>query len=346
MKFNAEQIAAMLGGSVEGCKMTEVWTLCKIEEGVQGGMSFLANPKYTHHIYTTQASVVIVHNDFQPEQPVSATLVRVADPYMAFAALLKKYNEMQLDKHGVDSLACIAPTATLGENCYVGPLAVIGENVRIGNNVKIYPHTYVGDNSTIGDNTTLFAGVRIYPHITIGARCILHSGAVVGADGFGFAPAADGSYEKIAQIGNVIVEDDVEIGANTCIDRATMGSTIIRRGVKLDNLCQIAHNVVVGESTAMASQSGIAGSGKVGSHCIIAGQVGIVGHIEVGNHVTIAAQSGVTRSIRDNMVVLGTPAMEASKQRKNYVYTRNLDQLNKRVDELEKQLAALSKNNV
>lgn len=344
MKFNAEQIANMLGGTVEGNKQAEVWTLCKIEEGEPGGLSFLANPKYTHYIYNTQASVVIVRTDFQPEQPVSATMIRVADPYMAFAMLLKKYNEMQLDKRGIDSMACIAPSAKLGENCYVGPLAVIGENVKIGNNVKIYPHTYVGDNSVIGDNTTLFSGVRIYQHIVIGARCILHSGAVIGADGFGFAPTADGSYEKIDQIGNVVIEDDVEIGANTCVDRATMGSTIIHKGVKLDNLCQIAHNVVVGESTAMASQSGIAGSGKVGSHCIIAGQVGIVGHIEVGNHVTIAAQSGVTRSFSDNMVLLGSPATDANKQRKTYIYTRNLEQLNKRVEELEKKLAALTEN--
>jgi UDP-3-O-[3-hydroxymyristoyl] glucosamine N-acyltransferase len=195
MKFNAEQIANMLGGTVEGNKQAEVWTLCKIEEGEPGGLSFLANPKYTHYIYNTQASVVIVRTDFQPEQPVSATMIRVADPYMAFAMLLKKYNEIQLDKRGINSMACIAPSAKLGENCYVGPLAVIGENVKIGNNVKIYPHTYVGDNSVIGDNTTLFSGVRIYQHIVIGARCILHSGAVIGADGFGFAPTADGSYE-------------------------------------------------------------------------------------------------------------------------------------------------------
>ena len=248
---------------------------------------------------------------------------------------------MQLDKKGVDPLAFISPSATIGKDCYIGPFAFIGENVRIGDGAKIYPQTYVGDNSQIGDQTTLFAGVRIYQNIVVGSRCILHSGVVVGADGFGFAPTADGSYQKIDQIGNVVIEDDVEIGANTTIDRATLGSTIVHRGVKLDNLCQIAHNVVVGENTVMASQSGIAGSGKVGSHCVIAGQVGIVGHIEVGNNVTIAAQSGVTRSFPDNVTILGSPATDAIKQRKTYVFERNLDQLYKRVDELEKKLAKL-----
>jgi UDP-3-O-[3-hydroxymyristoyl] glucosamine N-acyltransferase len=243
---------------------------------------------------------------------------------------------MQLDKKGIDPLAFISPTATIGENCYIGPFAFIGENAKIGNNSKIYPQTYIGDNSVVGDNTTLFSGVKVYQNIQIGSRCILHSGVVVGGDGFGFAPTPDGSYQKIDQIGNVVIEDDVEIGANTTIDRATLGSTVIHKGVKLDNLCQIAHNVTVGSNTVMASQSGIAGSGKIGSNCIIAGQVGIVGHIEIGNHVTIAAQSGVTRNYPDNVTILGTPATDAIKQRKNYVYQRNLEQLYKRVDELEK----------
>ena len=341
MKFNIKQIAAILNGTIEGDDRVEVWKLCKIEEGEPGGLSFLANTKYTNYIYETQASAVIVSNDFVPEHPLQTTLLRVADPYLAFATLLKTYNEMQLDKKGVDKLAYIAPTATIGENCYIGPFAFIGENVKLGDNVKIYPQTYVGDNSTVGDNTTLFAGVRVYHNIVIGARCTLHSGAVVGADGFGFAPTADGSYQKIDQIGNVVIEDDVEIGANTTVDRATLGSTIIHRGVKLDNLCQIAHNVQVGQNTVMASQSGIAGSGKVGSHCVIAGQVGIVGHIEVGSNVTIAAQSGVTRNFPDNVTILGSPATDAVKQRKTYVFERNLDQLYKRVDMLEKQLKEL-----
>ena len=344
MKFNIKQIAAILNGTIEGNDNIEVWKLCKIEEGEPGGLSFLANSKYTNYIYDTKASAVIVSDAFVPEHPLQTTLLRVADPYLAFATLLKTYNEMQLDKKGVDKLAYIAPSATIGEGCYIGPFAYIGENAHIGNNVKIYPQTYVGDNSTIGDNSTLFAGVRVYHNIVIGSRCILHSGVVVGADGFGFAPTADGSYQKIDQIGNVVIEDDVEIGANTTVDRATLGSTIIHRGVKLDNLCQVAHNVVVGESTVMASQSGIAGSGKVGSHCVIAGQVGIVGHIEIGNHVTIAAQSGVTRNFPDNVTILGSPAMDAIKQRKTYVYERNLEQLYKRVEQLEKQLKEVKGN--
>lgn len=341
MKFLTSQIAAMLSGTVEGNPNAEVWTLCKIEEGIPGGLSFLANAKYSNYIYSTKATAVIVSNSFVPEHPVPATLIRVDDPYLAFASLLKKYNEMQLDKKGVDPQAFISPSASIGKDCYIGPFAFVGENARIGDGVKIYPQTYVGDNSQVGDNTTLFAGVRVYQNCVIGSRCILHSGAVVGADGFGFAPTADGSYQKIDQIGNVVIEDDVEIGANTTIDRATLGSTVIHKGVKLDNLCQIAHNVVVGSNTVMASQSGIAGSGKVGSHCVIAGQVGIVGHIEVGNNVTIAAQSGVTRSFPDNVTILGSPATDAVKQRKTYVFERNLDKLFQRVDELEKKLAKL-----
>jgi UDP-3-O-[3-hydroxymyristoyl] glucosamine N-acyltransferase len=341
MKFTTNQIAALLNGKVEGDGNAEVWKLCKIEEGEPGGLSFLANSKYTNYIYDTSATAVIVSVDFVPEHPVKATLIRVSDPYLSFAMLLKKYNEMQLDKKGVDKLAYIAPSAVIGKDCYIGPFAFIGENAHIGDGAKIYPQTYVGDNTIIGNNTTLFAGVRIYQNIVVGARCILHSGVVVGADGFGFAPTADGSYQKIDQIGNVIIEDDVEIGANTTVDRATMGSTIIHKGVKLDNLCQIAHNVVVGESTVMASQSGIAGSSKVGGHCVIAGQVGIVGHLEIGNNVTIAAQSGVTRNFPDNVTILGTPATDAVKQRKTYIYERNLDQLYKRVDELEKKIKSL-----
>lgn len=338
MKFNIKQIASLLGGTIEGDDNLEIWKLCKIEEGETGGLSFLANAKYTNYIYETNASAVIVSNDFVPEHPVKTTLLRVADPYLAFANLLKAYNEIQLNKKGVDPLAFVSPSATIGKDCYIGPFAFIGENAKIGDNAKIYPHTYVGDNVQVGDNTTLFAGVRLYHSVVVGSRCILHAGAVIGADGFGFAPTADGSYQKIDQIGNVVIEDDVEIGANTTIDRATLGSTVIHKGVKIDNLCQIAHNVVVGQNTAMASQSGIAGSGKVGKHCIIAGQVGIVGHIEVGDNVTIAAQSGVTRSFPSNVTILGSPATDANKQRKTYIYERNLEQLYKRVDELEKKL--------
>lgn len=343
MKFVANQIAQLLGGTVDGDANVEVWKLCKIEEGEPGGISFLANMKYTHYIYNTHASIVIVKSDFQPEQPVSATLVRVAEPYLAFASLLKTYNEMQLNKSGISQQSFIATSATVGDNCYVGAFAFIGENVKIGRNVKIYPQVYVGDNCIIGDDTTLFSGVKVYCNNVIGSRCILHSGCVLGADGFGFAPKADGTWDKIDQIGNVVVEDDVEIGANTCLDRATMGSTIIHRDAKIDNLCQIAHNVVVGANTAIASQSGIAGSGKIGSNCILAGQVGIVGHIEVGDHVTIAAQSGVTNNVESNQVLLGSPAVEAHRQRRNYVLMRNLDKMAKRISELEKIVEELKK---
>ena len=338
MKFTTSQIADIIGGRVEGDPQAQVSQLCKIEEGEAGGLSFLANSKYTNYIYETKATAVIVSEAFEPEHPVAATMIRVADPYLAFATLLKKYNEFQLDKKGVDSLAYISPSAKVGKDCYVGAFAYIGDNVVLGDGAKIYPQTYVGDNSRVGEGTTLFAGVRLYHNSVVGKRCILHSGVVVGADGFGFAPMPDGSYQKIDQIGNVVIEDDVEVGANTTIDRATMGSTIIHKGVKLDNLCQIAHNVVVGENTAMASQSGIAGSGKVGSHCIIAGQVGIVGHIEIGNNVTIAAQSGVTRNFPDNVTILGSPATDAIKQRKTYVYERNLESLFKRVEQLERKV--------
>ncbi len=343
MKFEASQIAQLLGGTVDGDATAQVWKLCKIEEGEPGGISFLANPKYTHYIYDTKASIVIVKDDFQPEHPVSATLVRVADPYLSFAALLKAYNSIQLNKVGVSSLSFVSPSATVGENCYIGEFAFIGENVKIGNNVKIYPLVYVGDNSVVEEGTTLFAGVKLYHNTLVGKRCIVHAGAVLGADGFGFAPNPDGSWNKIDQIGNVVVEDDVEIGANTCIDRSTMGSTIIRCDAKIDNLCQIAHNVVVGNHTAMASQCGIAGSSKVGSNCILAGQVGIVGHIEVGDRVVVAAQSGVTNNVESDQKILGSPAIDAGHQRRNYVLLRNLDKMAKRLNELEKTVKELQK---
>lgn len=338
MKFTAQQIAAMLGGTIEGNPEIEVWQLCKIEEGEEGGISFLANPKYTHYIYESKSSIIIVANDFVPEHPISATLIRVENPYLSFASLLKAYNEMQLNKKGISEQAFISPSSTMGEDCYLGAFAFIGENVKIGKNVKIYPQCYIGDNCVIGDNTTLFAGVKLYCYSMIGQNCIIHAGAVIGADGFGFAPKADGSYDKIDQIGNVVIEDNVEIGANTCVDRATMGSTIVHKGTKLDNLCQIAHNCVVGSNTVMASQSGMAGSSKIGNNCVVAGQVGIVGHIEVGDRVTIAAQSGVTRSMKGDQIILGSPAIEASQQKRNYIYLRNIEKLAKRVDELERKL--------
>lgn len=344
MKFEAKLIAQMLGGTVEGNPQVEVSKLCKIEEGEAGGLSFLANPKYTHFIYETKASIVIVNKDFAPEYPVQATLIRVENAYLAFAQLLNIYNEMQLNKTGISDKAFIHPSATIGENCYVGEFAYIGENAKIGSNTKIYPQVYVGDNTQIGDKTTLFAGVKVYNNNVVGNFCTIHAGVVIGADGFGFAPKGDGTgYDKVSQIGNVVIEDNVEIGANTCIDRATLGSTIVKKGVKLDNLCQIAHNVVVGENTVMASQCGVAGSSKVGKNCVIAGQVGIVGHIEVGDGVTIAAQSGVTRAVKGGSTMLGTPALDARKMKKVYVYERNLENMAKRIEELERKLKELER---
>lgn len=338
MNYDAKQIAKMLKGTIEGNTNPTVWKLCKIEEGCEGGITFLANPKYTHYAYDTKSSIILVKKDFVPEKPISATMIRVDNPYISMAQLLRVFNEANCPGKGKSRKCSIGKKSKLGKNCYVGEFAVIGKNVKIGNNVQIYPQVYVGDNVTIGDDTILYAGVKIYRECQVGNRCIVHAGAVIGADGFGFAPQEDGTYSKIDQIGNVVIEDDVEIGANSTIDRATMGSTIVQRGVKIDNLCQIAHNVVVGHDTAMASQSGIAGSTKVGSNCVFAGQVGIVGHIEVGDHVIVAAQSGVTRNVAANSTMLGSPAMDASKQRKVYVLTRNIESLANRISELEKKL--------
>lgn len=337
-QFDAKQIARIIKGTVEGDQNPIVWKLCKIEEGEPGGITFLANPKYTHYIYETRASIVLVRKDFVPEQPIAATLIRVENPYISIAQLLKTFNQINQPPKGRSWRSSISRKARLGKGCYVGPYAVISKGCSIGNNVKIYPHVFLGNNVQIGDNTILYSGVKIYSECQIGNSCILHSGVVVGADGFGFAPKEDGTYAKIDQIGNVVIEDNVEIGANTCVDRATMGSTIVRQGTKLDNLCQIAHNVVVGHDTVMASQSGIAGSSKVGSNCVIAGQVGIVGHIEVGDHVTVAAQSGVTRNVAAGTAQLGTPAMDARKQKKVYVHLRNIETLVHRIESLEKRM--------
>lgn len=334
--FDAKQIARIIKGDVQGDTNPQVWKLCKIEEGEPGGISFLANPKYTHYIYETKASVVLVRRDFVAEHPIEATLIRVDNPYMAMAQLLRTFNEANQPGKGRSRKASVSRKTRLGKDCYIGDFAVISKGCTIGNNVKIYPQVYLGNNVSIGDNTILYPGVKIYSDCVIGADCILHAGVVIGADGFGFAPREDGSYSKIDQIGNVVIEDNVEIGANTCVDRATMGSTIIHKGVKLDNLIQIAHNVVVDHDTVMAAQVGVAGSSKVGSNCIIAGQVGIVGHIEVGDHVTIGAQSGVTSNVASNQTVLGSPAVDARKQRKVLVLLRNIESLAQRITNLEK----------
>lgn len=341
MIFKAKEIAQLLNGIVEGDENAAVSQLAKIEEGVPGSLSFLSNPKYTPHIYQSQASIVIVAKSFIPEHPVKPTLIRVEDPYIAFAKLLELYNQIKLNKTGISEQAYISPSAKVGKDVYIGPFAFVGDNAQVGDNSKIYPQCYVGDNTKIGSNTTLFAGVKIYSDNVIGNHCTLHAGVVIGADGFGFAPQADNNYMKIAQIGNVIIEDHVEIGANTTIDRATLGSTIIRKGVKLDNLIQIAHNVEIGENTVMAAQSGVAGSGKVGRNCMIAAQVGIVGHITVGDNVKIAGQSGVSSSIKDDSTVFGSPAFDAAKYKKAYIHFRNLQKIVDKVDELEKKLKAL-----
>lgn len=316
----------------------EVYKLSKIEEGTEGSISFLANPKYKHFIYTTQASIVIVGKDFEPENTLTSTLVKVDDPYTAFSKLLAFYNEIKLNKSGIEQPSLIASTAKVGENVYIGAFAYIGENVVLGNNVKIYPNTYIGDNSVIGDNTTIFSGCKIYSETVIGKNCTLHSGVVLGADGFGFAPNEIGVYSKVPQIGNVILEDNVDIGANSTVDRATLGSTIIRQGVKLDNQIQIAHNVEIGKNTVIAAQTGVAGSTKIGENGMIGGQVGIVGHLTIGNRVRIQAQTGVGRNLKDDEVIQGSPALGYAEYNKAYVVFRKLPNLLKRIEELEKKL--------
>lgn len=342
MIFKAKDIAEILGGKIEGDENVTVNKLAKIEEGTPGSLSFLANPKYKPHIYNSEASIVIVGDDFIAEKAVKPTLIRVSDAYGAFAQLLEVYNQIKLHKKGISKNASIADSARIGKDVYIGSQAVIGEHVVVGDNAKIYPQSYIGDNTTIGSDTTLFAGVKIYSDNTIGSHCVFHSGVVIGADGFGFAPQADNNYKKIAQIGNVIIEDHVEIGANTTIDRATLGSTIIRKGVKLDNLIQIAHNVEIGENTVIAAQSGVAGSTKIGKNCLIAAQVGIIGHISIGDNVKIAAQSGISNSVKEDAILFGSPAIDASSYKRSYVHFRNLSKIVDRINTLEKKLEGKS----
>jgi UDP-3-O-[3-hydroxymyristoyl] glucosamine N-acyltransferase len=342
MEFTAKMIADFLKGRVEGNPDVKVSNISKIEEGTPGTITFLANPKYEKYIYDTEASIVIVNDSFVPERPVKTTLVRVPDAYQALASLLELQSKMKPQKSGVDSLAFVHPSARIGENVYIGPFAVISENVKIGNNTKIYPQVFIGDNSTVKENTTIYPGVRVYNDCHIGSDCIIHAGVVIGSDGFGFAPQEGSDYKKIPQVGNVIIEDHVEIGANTAIDRATMGSTIIRRGVKLDNLIQIAHNVEVGENTVMAGQSGIAGSTKVGKNVMIGGQVGIIGHITVADKVKIAAQSGITLPIKtEGDIVQGSPSFGFAKYQRCYVLFRKLPDIYDQINELERQVKEL-----
>jgi len=335
MEFTAQQIASYLGGEVDGNPDISVNTFSKIEEATTGSLTFLANPAYTPWIYKTGASIVLVSRDFIPESPLSCTLIRVENPYFALANLLNLYQQNQPQKKGISEKASIDPGAALGKDCYIGEFTVVSSGAKVGNNVKIYPQCYVGDNVAIGDNTVLYAGVKIYDSCRIGNDCTIHSGSVIGADGFGFAPQTDNDYMKVAQIGNVVIEDKVEIGANTTIDRATMGSTVIKRGVKLDNLIQVAHNVVIGENTVIAAQSGVAGSTRVGRNCMIGGQVGISGHLTIGDDVKAAAQTGISSSVRPGKTVMGAPAFEHDKYVKAYIHFRNLEKLVKRIEDLE-----------
>ncbi|MCB0795291.1 MAG: UDP-3-O-(3-hydroxymyristoyl)glucosamine N-acyltransferase [Flavobacteriales bacterium] len=335
MQFTAQQIAELLQGTVEGDQNATVTKLSKIEEGGPGTLSFLANPAYTQYVYATTASVVIIGKDHELNAPVKTTLVRVADAQGAFAKVLELYNTIKLDKKGVSPQAAIAESATLGEHAYVGALAFVGENVKLGNNVKIYPQCYVGDNVTIGDDTTLFAGVKVYSDCVIGKNCIIHSGTVLGSDGFRFATGPDGG-QKIPQIGNVVLEDDVEIGANCAIDRATLGSTILRKGVKFDNLIHIAHNVEIGENTYYAAGGVVAGSTKIGKNCMFSGQVGIIGHLKIADGTIIAAQSGISKNTKVGEAYMGSPAFEVQKYRKSYIHFRNLDKIVDRIEKLEK----------
>ncbi|MDN3707359.1 UDP-3-O-(3-hydroxymyristoyl)glucosamine N-acyltransferase [Myroides ceti] len=335
MEITAAQIAEYLEGEITGDSSVIISKLSKIEEGTPGSISFLANPKYNHYIYSTNASVVIVNKTFKPEGSIKATLIRVEDAYKTFSKLLEYANQVKLMKSGIEQPSVISEGVTYGENLYLGSFCYIGKNTKIGNNVKIYPNSFIGDNVEIGDNTILFAGARVYSETVIGKNCVIHSGTIVGSDGFGFAPSEDGSYMKVPQIGNVVIEDDVEIGACTTIDRATMGSTIIRKGVKLDNQIQIAHNVEIGEHTVIASQTGVAGSTKIGHHCQIGGQVGIVGHITIGNNVRIQAQTGVGKNIADNEKIQGSPAMAYSDFSKSYVHFKNLPKIVKDIEKLK-----------
>jgi len=336
MKFTAAQIAGILEGEVIGNPNAEVFKLSKIEEGTEGSLTFLANPKYINYIYSTKATITIVNNSFEPENEISTTLIKVDDAYQSFSKLLEYYNQVKLMKSGIEQPSVISEGVTYGENLYLGSFCYIGKNVTIGKNVKIYPNSFVGDNTTIGDDCILFAGVRIYSESVIGNRCVIHSGTIIGSDGFGFAPQEDGTYNKVPQIGNVILEDDVEVGSCTTIDRATLGSTIVRKGVKLDNQIQIAHNVEIGENTVIASQTGIAGSTKIGKNCMIGGQVGIVGHITIGDNVRIQAQSGVGKSIKDGETLQGSPSFNYGDWNKSYVHFRNLPKIVADLEDLKK----------
>jgi UDP-3-O-[3-hydroxymyristoyl] glucosamine N-acyltransferase len=338
MKFTAEQIAGILEGEVVGNPMAEVFRLSKIEEGTDGSLTFLSNPKYLNYIYSTKASVTIVNETFVPESSLTTTLIKVEDAYAAFSKLLEFYNQVKLNKSGIEQPSFLSQSVKYGDKLYLGSFSYVGENVVLGENVKIYPNCFIGDNVVIGNNVILFAGAKIYSETVIGNNCTIHSGAIIGADGFGFAPNPDGTYTKIPQIGNVIIEDNVDIGSCTTIDRATMGSTIIRKGVKLDNQIQIAHNVEIGENTVIAAQTGVAGSTKIGKSGMIGGQVGISGHLTIGNNVRIQAQSGVGRNIKDDEILQGSPTFGYNDFSKSYVHFKNLPKIVAEIQALKKQI--------
>lgn len=346
MKFSAEQIAGIINGTVDGNPSVEVNTLAKIEEGVPGALSFLANPKYEEHIYKTDSSVCIVNNTFEPSNPLpdSLTLIKVDDAYACFAKLLEYYDTLKKEEPRIESNSFIDDTAEIGDDIFVGAFAYIGRNAVIGDNVAIHPNVTIGPDVTIGDGTVIYPGATVYRDCVIGKNCIIHSGAVIGADGFGFAPNEKGEFQKIPQIGNVILEDNVDIGANSTIDRATMGSTIIRKGAKIDNLVQIGHNVEVGNDSAMAAQTGIAGSTKVGSNVLIGGQVGLAGHLKIGNRVKIAAQSGVGGNIKDDTKVMGSPAFDSDDYKKSYLGFRRLPMILNRLKTIEDTIKKLTKD--
>jgi UDP-3-O-[3-hydroxymyristoyl] glucosamine N-acyltransferase len=344
MNFTADAIAELLKGTVDGDPRVSVNDVSKIEEGKAGSLSFLANPKYEKYIYDTRSTIVIVNDDFKPSRKVGATLIRVKNAYEAFASLLRLYEKSKPRKSGISKMASISESSELGENLYVGDFTVISENVVIGNDVQVYPQVFLGENVKIGEGTILHPGVKVYEGTEIGEHCVIHAGAIIGGDGFGFAPNQENNYQKVPQLGKVIIEDHVEVGANSTIDRATMGATILRKGVKLDNLIMIAHNVEVGENTVMAAQTGVSGSTRIGKNCMFGGQVGLIGHITIADGVKIAAQSGIPKSIREEgAVVQGSPALDFTHYQRCCVVFKNLPKLRNQVIELERTLTAMSR---
>ena len=342
MEFNAATIAGFLNGKIEGNPDIKVNTVAKIEEGHPGALSFLANPKYEHYLYTTKSSVVLVNKSFVPSSKVDATLIKVENAYEAFASLLRLVDQARPRKKGIHQTAVIEPTSTIGSDVYIGPYVYIGENCNIGDDCSVYPYVYIGDNSKLGKNCTINPGVTLYHDCILGEGCIIHAGTVIGSDGFGFAPQSESEFMKIPQLGNVIIEDHVEIGANVTIDRATMGSTIIRKGVKLDNLIQIGHNVEVGENTVIAAQTGISGSTKVGKNCMFGGQVGLAGHIKIANGTKIGAQAGILGEVKvENTIIIGSPAIELKQFLKSSVIFKKLPELKIKVDTLGKEIESL-----